>query len=174
MRIESWTGVTAICLMLSSALIVAKQEPRTRVMLPANVELLSNIGEGLEQVYDRSPTFRAQCERIANAQNLQVRIKIDPSIPGRFRAFTSIWRSGRYIRADVHLPPSSDHAELVAHEFEHVLEQIEGLNLQRLVRVKGSGVREVERALFETARAQAAGRMVLEETQQWRRAPAAD
>ena len=31
----------------------------------------------------------------------------------------------------LHLPPSSDHAELLGHEFEHLLEQIEGLDLRR-------------------------------------------
>jgi hypothetical protein len=174
MRIESWVGVTAVCLVASGGAICAESGRCTGSKLPANVELVSNIGRLLEQVYDRSPTFRAQCARIANAPNLRVRVRIDPSISSRFRAFTVVSRSGFEIRAEVHLPPSSDHSELVAHEFEHLLEQIEGLNLQRLVRVKGSGVHEVERALFETDRAQAAGRVVLEETQRWRRTPAAD
>ena len=60
---------------------------------------------------------------------------------------------GTQIFADVHLRPSSNHAEMLAHEFEHILEQIEGLNLRTLSRVKGSGVREVEYAVFETERA---------------------
>jgi hypothetical protein len=53
--------------------------------------------------------------------------------------------------------------ELIGHEFEHLLEQIEGLDLKRLARVKGSGVRVLEGRVFETDRAQAAGRLVAAE-----------
>jgi hypothetical protein len=63
---------------------------------------------------------------------------------------------------------------MLAHEFEHILEQIEGLDLLSLSRVKGSGVREVEYAVFETDRAQAAGEAVAEEVGRAFRAPAAD
>ena len=58
---------------------------------------------------------------------------------------------------------------MLAHEFEHVLEQIEGLNLRTLSRVKGSGVREVENAVFETERAQAAGEAVAAEAGRYAR-----
>ncbi len=174
MRIESWAGVVVLCAMVSgsSATAVAWQQCRSST-LPANVELLADIGRALQRIYDRSPTFRAQCERIAGAQKLRVRIRIDPSIPSRCRAFTIVRRQGFEIQADVHLPPSSNHAELVAHEFEHLLEQIEGLNLRRLARVRGSGVHEIEREIFETDRAQAAGRVVNAEFRQLR-APATD
>ena len=97
------------------------------------------------------------------ADNLRVTVRIDTSIPSRCRAFTIVRRRGYDIRVDVHLPPSSSLTELVAHEFEHVLEQIEGLDLRRLARVKGSGVHEVEGLAFETDRAQAAGRVVAAE-----------
>ena len=50
-------------------------------------------------------------------------------------------------------------------EFEHVLEMIEGRNLQRLAREQAPGVwRSVDR-MIETSRATDAGRSVLSETQ---------
>jgi hypothetical protein len=69
---------------------------------------------------------------------------------------------------------SSHLAELVAHEFEHVIEQIEGVNLRKLARAKGSGVHEIEREVFESDRAQAAGRVVAAEATFLRRVPVAD
>jgi hypothetical protein len=60
----------------------------------------------------------------------------------------------------VNVPPGRDHAELVAHEFEHVIEQIEGLDLRRLSKQHGAGVWEVERGWFESGRALDVGRMV--------------
>jgi hypothetical protein len=140
MRIESWVGVTAVLLLLRGGVVAAEQQQCRRVPLLANVRLLHDIDDAIRSIYDRSPSFRAQCERIAGADNLRVTVRIDPSIPGRCRAFTVVQQRGRQIRAEVHLPPSSDHAELLAHEFEHILEQIEGIDLRRLARVKASGV----------------------------------
>ena len=58
------------------------------------------------------------------------------------------------------MPPGSHLAEMIGHEFEHVLEQVEGINLQRLSTVRGSGVWAVEKHLFESIRAQDAGKIV--------------
>ena len=160
MRIESWAGATVLVLALFSGSIAAEQQQCRLSPLPANVELAHDLARVLQRIYERSPSFRVQCERIAAAENLLVTVRIDSSIPRRCRAFTRIYRQGYYIRADVHVPASSALTELVGHEFEHVLEQIEGLDLRRLARVKGSGVHDVEGLAFETDRAQAAGRLI--------------
>jgi hypothetical protein len=174
MRIESWVGVTTVLLLVLGGAIAAEPQQRLRSPIPSNVDLPHDLEQTLERVYDRSPAFRAQCERIASAGNLRVTIRIDTSIPGGCRAFTIIQRRGRSIFANVHLPPTSSLIELVAHEFEHLLEQIEGLDLRRLARVKGSGVYEREGRVFETYRAQAAGRVVAAEMSRQPKAPAAD
>jgi hypothetical protein len=163
MRIESWVGVTAVVLMMFGGASAADEQRCQSSPLPVNIDLAHDLARVLGRIYDRSPVFRAQCERIASADNLRVTVRIDTSIPSRCRAFTIVWRRGYEIYADVHLPPSSGLTELVAHEFEHVLEQIEGLDLRRLARVKGSGVRMLEGEVFETDRAQAAGRVVAAE-----------
>jgi hypothetical protein len=167
MRIESWVGTTAVLLLMFGGAIGAEPQQCLRTVLPANVDLPRDLERTIRRIYERSPAFRAQCERIAAADNLRVTLRIDTSIPSRCRAFTIVERRGYDVRADVHLPPSSALTELVAHEFEHVLEQIEGLDLRKLSRVKGSGVHEIEGVVFETDRAQAAGRVVAAEADRW-------
>lgn len=174
MRMESWVGMTAVLLAMFGGVIAAEPQQCRRSPLPANVEFPRDLEPMIRRVYDQSPAFRAQCDRIAEAVNLRISLRIDSAIPFHCRAFTVVQRRGRAIRAQVHLPPSSDHSELLAHEFEHLLEQIEGLDLRKLSRVRGSGVREVERELFETDRAQAAGRLVAGEAGRYRKVPAAD
>ena len=107
MRIESWVGVTAVLLLMFGGAIAAEPQQCRRSPIPSNVELAHDLEQVLERIYDRSPAFRAQCERIASAGNLRVTVRIDTSIPSRCRAFTIIQRRGKNIRADVHLPPSS-------------------------------------------------------------------
>ena len=172
MRVESWVGVVAMFLSVFGGALTAEQQCR-RSFLPTNVFLLHDIEQPIRRIYERAPSFRSQCARIAAAQDLRVTVRIDPRMPSRCRAFTLLRRSGSKIFADVHLRPSSDHAEMLAHEFEHILEQIEVLDLRILSRVKGSGVHEVEYAVFETERAQAAGEAVAAEAGGLR-APAAD
>src|SRR5262245_52375966 len=106
MRIESWVGMVVLLVMFGGA-IAAEPEQCRLSPLPANVELAQDLARVLRRVYDRSPSFRAQCERIARAGNLRVTVRIDTSIPSRCRAFTIVKRQGYEIRADVHLPPSS-------------------------------------------------------------------
>jgi hypothetical protein len=163
MRIESWVGVTAVLLLTLGGPIAAEPQQCRLSPLPVNVAMPRDLARVLERIYERSPAFRAQCERIAAASHMRVTVRINTAIPSRCRAFTIMTRRGYDIVADVHLPPTNGLIELVAHEFEHVIEQIEGLDLKRLARVKGSGVHELEGRVFETDRAQRAGRVVLAE-----------
>jgi len=175
MRIELCLGVTAVLLLMFGGAMAADEQQRClRPPLPANVDMPRDLERVIRRIYDRSPAFRAQCQRIASAPNLRVRVRIDTSIPSRCRAFTIVQRQGHAIRADVHLPPTNGLTELVGHEFEHLIEQIEGLDLKRLARMKGSGVHEAEGRRFETDRAQAAGRVVAAEASRALRTPAAD
>jgi len=161
MRIESWVGVlVSVVLLYGSSMSADERECRRRSTLPANVELFSDLNRVVQRIYDRSPKFRSQCERIAKASNLRVRVHVNTRIPPAYRALTVVYRRGFETEADVNLPPGRHFAEMLGHEFEHVLEQVEGLNLQRLSTVRGSGVWAVEKHLFESLRAQDAGREV--------------
>ena len=173
MRIECRAGVVAMAVLMMCAGSIAADEQQCRQSpLPPNVEMPRDLARVLRRIYERSPTFRAQCERIVAARNLRVTVRLDTSIPSRCRAFTIVRRRGHAIEAEVHLPPSYALTELVGHEFEHIVEQIEGLDLRQLARTKGSGVHEGEGQVFETDRAQAAGRIVAGEVDDY--SPAAN
>lgn len=173
MRNTSWANVVVGVLLCGVLLSAEPVQQCRRSRLPANIELSHDLDRLLDDLYDRSPTFKAQCERLAAAGNLHVVVRLDSSLPSRCRALTNIRRRGREIYADVHLPPGRAVIELVAHEFEHVIEQVEGLNLRVLARTRGSGVREIERELFESDRATKAGHVVADEASR-PRTPAAD
>jgi hypothetical protein len=129
--------------------------PACETTLPSNVDagMLHPIVVGLLR---RSWTFRQQCQRIAATRRLRIAIHVGNSIEEGARAQTVI---GRYeaggLRADVTVRFSEDYLELVAHEFEHVLEQVDGVNLQDEV-ASGRAWRTASGA-FETRRAFNAG-----------------
>ena len=116
----------------------------------------------------RSPTFRRQMARLADADGLTVtvhRLMLPPPSTALWRAQTLITRVGGLVRsADVQVPSGDARmmAELLAHEFEHILEQLDGVDLKRWV--GRSGVRRVgadrEGSPIETERAQQVGRLV--------------
>lgn len=111
-----------------------------------------------------SPTFRSQCQRLADQTDLYVRIIVDPRLtdgPIRARSVISRLRSGA-VHAFVSIGASPDPAEWLAHEIEHVIEQLEGVRLQALAAMN-QNVWRTSRDTFETDRAIRAGRAVLDE-----------
>jgi hypothetical protein len=113
-----------------------------------------------------SPTFRRQCVRISAEPALTVHIAI-PLTPRRsdVRAQTRLTRNAGHLTALVAISPFQDLEELIAHELEHVIEQLDGIDLQaRAARprtgVNATGARD---AMFETVRAQRAGLTVASE-----------
>ena len=81
----------------------------------------------------RAPTFRRQVVRLAEQPELV--ITLEPGafpIDGRTRASTEIARvDGGLRRAEVLVRPGDSLAvvELIGHEFEHILEQLDGVDL---------------------------------------------
>ncbi len=111
----------------------------------------------------RSLTFRAQWERLAREPRLYVRIRFDPSIDDNlYRARSVIRHTDDGMVAFVDLHPFGDPTEMLAHELEHVIEQLEGLNLAGLAPARG-GAWSTGNGVFETERAIRAGRRVLDE-----------
>jgi hypothetical protein len=114
----------------------------------------------------RAPTFRRQVVRLARAQQLDV--TLSPAAFGagaRVRARTAMTRVAGELRSAVVEVPHGDAlllAELVAHEFEHIVEQLDGVDLAAW---EGrSGVYRVDESVrsgaFETERARQVGRIV--------------
>ena len=128
--------------------------------LPFNIDAatLQPVAVALLQ---RSPTFQKQCMRIASTVVLRVTIRVVPTTASG-RAQTTITRyDAGALRAEVLIRFGEDYYELLAHELEHVLEQVDGVVLSADILsdrawVTGSGA-------FETRRAFDAGMRVRQE-----------
>ena len=120
----------------------------------------------IDKLLQQSPTLRRQWQAIAAARLVRVSLVSTPllreSLSTRARTEVSHYAFGA-IRAVVELPSAVDITELLPHELEHVLEQIEGLDLPALAKDGESGVEEVGRGVYETARARNAGFEALRE-----------
>lgn len=137
-----------------------------RAEMPAarNIHVMQNLQPIVEQMHAASATFRRQWDTIANRERVHVAVFVVDELERDCRAITIFRRytSGLLV-AIVRLPPGGDHVELIAHELEHVLEQIEGVDLEAMVR-DGSGAAKRRRdGAYETLRAQHAGIAVLTE-----------
>ena len=113
----------------------------------------------------RSSTFRRQCARIAAATHLFVSIRSEPSRQTRASALTEIQRHpGGRVDAVVWIGPSARLTELIAHEIEHIIEQLDGVDLRVRARLRDSGVRRTaDSDAYETTRAVATGQRVARE-----------
>jgi hypothetical protein len=150
-----------VCAIITLSLGIHLQ---AKPVLPENFDMPRELLNVVTEVYAQSATFRAQCDRLSQTPNLRVTMRFDINMRSSCRAYSVIKRRQGQLCAEVHLPVNTVHLpELIAHEFEHLLEQVDHLDLRMLARVRGSGVHEVEADLFETDRAQEAGKMVAEE-----------
>ena len=138
------------------------------VRLPPNLVVPAAYQDLLRAMRDRSPTFRRQLLRIENAQHAA--IVLETSVPPahlQAQAWTKIERNseGR-LAAVIHVAPVNRAAELIAHELEHVIEQLDGIDLETKAHQRSTGVRACEcgePGTFETARAVRVGRQVARE-----------
>jgi hypothetical protein len=119
----------------------------------------------IAQMWQRSPTFRRQVTRLV-ASGLIVTIeKCWTQCSGSLRAQTTVtYQHGVLARANVQIQLRlSEMPELIAHELEHVIEQLDGVDLVRLAS-RGSRLVNVDQSgHYETARADHIGRTVAAE-----------
>ncbi len=158
LRVAGLLAVLALCngSAMAAVPLVALDTPRT-VRAEAGLRLR------VDEMLARSANFRQQCARLDSAEKLVVLLRQNPSLPrGFFRARTTLHRytSGLLV-AVVEVAPGADQAGWIAHEFEHILEQIDGDNLPVLARRQSKGVWRSVDGMIETERATAAGRRVL-------------
>jgi hypothetical protein len=115
----------------------------------------------------QSPTFRRQCVRIAGEPLLTVHLAMTkPSSGSDVRATTRMTRNERgQLSAAIQITPLHDVEELIAHEFEHIIEQLDGVDLAAHAAQRNTGVTAVgqRRDIFETMRAKRAGLKVVAE-----------
>ena len=133
--------------------------------VPPNIVVPAVYRPIFADMFRHSPTFRRQCSRLARASDLV--IDLTPSMqPGLAsgEALTRIMRRPAGIEAAVQIGPTGDPVLLIAHEFEHILEQLDGVDLPSMATRTSTGVRLVSgTGHFETERAIAAGRRVVDE-----------
>lgn len=140
--------------------------------LPDNL-LVPRVFSGLvESMLRRSPTFARQCQRIAHASHLTVALEFAPARASHTpRARTHIVRRSGRLMATVVIAQPADAVELIAHEIEHIIEQLDDIDLALKAAVPHSGVHALnsDGPVFETLRAHRVGLRVADEV---RRPPA--
>jgi hypothetical protein len=121
----------------------------------------------VESMLRDSPTFRRQCIRIAAEPTLTVHLVIGPvQQRSDIRAITRMTRKPNgTLTAYVDIGPMHDTVELIAHEFEHIIEQLDGIDLAARAALPHTGVSAIGAVtdIFETKRAKLVGLKVASE-----------
>jgi hypothetical protein len=132
-------------------------------MMPPDSEIPGLCRQLLNDMWQGSPTFRRQWTRLAGAR-VRVSIVLNPMLTGWTRAHAQLSRTPD-LRVQIWLPLVNRSAvEYLAHEIEHVLEALDGVDLPAAVAQGVHGATAVGRLpAFETKRARAIGRRVLSE-----------
>jgi hypothetical protein len=148
---------------------VPADAPGATVPIPANLKVPPMYRAYVESMVRWSPTFRRQCLRLANAPWLTVvmeRLEAHPSETARARTRFSTDGAGRRT-ATMAIRSLDDQIELIAHELEHVIEQLDGVDLRARATLPATGVHAGhDDREFETIRAIRAGRAVSKEVRQ--------
>jgi hypothetical protein len=144
------------------------QAPPSGVAVPPNLDVPSAYQPAVVTMLERSPMFRRQCLRLAAAPQLTVVVRITHPNNAGPRARTQIRRDGSQLSASVEINPHGDFTELLAHELEHIIEQLDGIDLAAKSNVARSGVRLCADGTFETSRAVRVGTLVALEARRQR------
>ena len=118
----------------------------------------------VEAMLRRSPTFRQQCRRLVNARLGSISLRRE-MLRGS-RALTDVTAVKGRLFAIVRLGAGDDDVELIAHEIEHIIEQLDGVDLRARAQLSGTGVFLCSRGTFETVRSIRAGLKVAQEFRQ--------
>ena len=160
---RGWCAVLLILLFGMPCAIGAQQPPDTcATAIPANVDA-GVFRREMIALLRQSDTFRSQCERLAQSPRVRVTIAAVLTLPsGRAQTVIRRFTSGA-ISADVVLAFGENYRELLAHEFEHVLEQLEGVDLRHEAEAGRAWL--LPGGVFETRRAFETGVQVLKEAE---------
>lgn len=136
----------------------------TPVTLPANVSIPAAYDDLVEEMLRSSPTFRAQCSRLARASHLHVSLQRSLLAPPQSAVTRLVRHTDGRLDAEVEIGHVGDVVLLIAHEFEHIIEQLDDVNLAAMADRSGTGVHmDPATGHFETERAIAIGQRVARE-----------
>jgi hypothetical protein len=133
--------------------------------LPSNLDVPEVMAPLVTKMWRQSLTFRRQCAKLAEHSGLSISVDVARGVRSTSGARATVQRRGAHLEVSIHvdLKRPERFVEHIAHELEHVLEQIDGIDLARLSRQGVDGVIS-QAARYETARARAIGRLVARET----------
>jgi hypothetical protein len=132
-------------------------------VLPPNLVAPQVLRPLLTRMWRSSATFRRQCAQVAEHPEVTIRVALDPrTTHGRALSRVDRREAGLSASVQIEMRDPARYVEYLAHELEHVLEQIEGVDLVRLKRQGVDGVEHVG-GQDETARARSVGRAVARE-----------
>jgi hypothetical protein len=129
--------------------------------LPCRLVVSGALLEAIERGWELSPTFKRQCDDLAAARAV-ISLAWDPP-NAQWHARTRMGTQDGIVVAYVAVPPVDEAVGYVAHELEHVLERIRGLDFAAESKRAGSGVWRAASGDFETQAAIDAGRQVWKE-----------
>ena len=168
-----WPVLAVVLLVCGQASVIASplNTPQQSTAQPAappwpcRLIVADDLRESVELAWERSPTFRSQCERLAAAGTL-VLLHRASSAQISQQAQSTIGVSGDGVTiARVRVRLTVDTIELIAHELEHVVEYIDDVKLAAKASRHRSGVTLVGGA-YETDRAVEAGLRVAREVRE--------
>jgi hypothetical protein len=146
------------------AIGAASAEP---VALPSNLIASPIYRQVLASMIHGSATFRRQCLRIAAEPRLTIRLAPMPAPWTRgARAITRLVRQPRgLMSATIGIGRFENEVELIAHELEHIIEQLDEVDLPSRAVLPDTGVHALDAGgmAFETARAVRVGLTVARE-----------
>lgn len=162
--------VCACVILMWTAIGVGAQEPACASdHTPRNIDAHISVKKHIAELLTRSPTLRRQYARIAATPRVAVKVILLRQLTGPGRARTTMFKyEAGFIRALVEIPVGPDLVELLAHELEHVIEQIDGVDLRALARAGQAHAIQYD-GLFETTRAREAGLAAAREVSDVRR-----
>lgn len=137
---------------------------REPAALPSNLDFSAVFRQDALTMLRLSPTFRTQCTRIARTPHLSVIVRRSILVPADAAVTRIERRASGGLEADVQIGLIGDPIKLIAHELEHVLEQLDGVDLAAMAARRDTGVYTTPKhGYFETARAIAIGERVVRE-----------
>jgi hypothetical protein len=153
-------GLVLGVVLVGTAGSTAREGESAPPAIPSAIQVDPRLEPQIVEMLRRSPTFRRQCRAIEDAPAVVVAVRLAPARVGsRPHATGSLRRySSGLIVATVEVPAASPLTKLIAHEFEHVVEFLEGVDLPALAAANPSLAFRHPDGSFETSRAIGAGR----------------
>lgn len=157
-----WPGcvVPAVICITVVAGVLRASSSQSDATLPSNLTAGAVFQTALERMWQSSPTFRRQCRRLSAAPQLRVNLLLEDLArrPSYHARAAMKHHNGVLVSVDIHLTRLEDRVELIAHEIEHVIEQLDEIDLE--VHARSGNVWKREDGAFETRRAIEVGRRV--------------